>query len=204
MYYEGVGEWTAARNLTDRVLFGDLFQAYISDITYKHVRTREYSNEELLSKEDAISLVMLLNKIQQAEDFKEASKIFGERLNEIFQRAPSDAAEIIVATMQSLCVRLNLTTSETADFIEKMKGGNMGYLFENMEKMDIQLERRNTAEQRQRAEKAEQDKQNLYRILISTYRKQGMARKEVKRQLLTELKLEEKEIDNLIEMFLEN
>lgn len=30
------------------------------------------------------------------------------------------------------------------------------------------------------------------------------ARKEVKKQLLTELKLEEKEIDNLIEMFWEN
>ncbi|MDE6695759.1 MAG: hypothetical protein K2K25_02660 [Muribaculaceae bacterium] len=146
---------------------------------------------------------MMLNKIQQAEDFQEVSTISGERLNEIFQRAPADAAETIVATVQSLCVRLNLTTSETADFIEKVKGGNMGYLFENMEKMDIQLERRNTAEQRQRAEKAEQDKQNLYRILISTYRKQGMARKEVNKQLLTELKLEEKEIDNLIEMFWE-
>lgn len=198
-----MGEWTAARNLIDRILLRDMFQAYIPDITYKLVRTREYSNEELLSKEDAISLVMLLNKIQQAEDFQEVSKISGERLNEIFQRAPADAAETIVATVQSLCVRLNLTTSETADFIEKVKGGNMGYLFENMEKMDIQLERRNTAEQRQRAEKAERDKLNLYRILISTYRKQGMERKEVKKQLLTELKLEEKEIDNLIEAFWE-
>lgn len=108
MYYEGVGEWAAARNLTDRILLGDLFQAYIPDITYKLVRIREYSNEELLSKEDAISLVMLLNKIQQAEDFQEVSKISGERLNEIFQRTPADAAETIVATVQSLCVRLNL------------------------------------------------------------------------------------------------
>ena len=36
----------------------------------------------------------------------------------------------------------------------------MGYLFENMEKMDIQLERRNTVEQRKRAEEAEQEAAN--------------------------------------------
>lgn len=176
-HYEGVSEWTAARNLTDRILLGDLFQAYIPDITYKLVRTREYSNEELLSKEDAISLVMLLNKIQQAEDFQEVSTISGERLNEIFQRAPADAAETIVATVQSLCVRLNLTTSETADFIEKVKGGNRGYLFENMEKMDIQLERRNTDEQRQRAEKAEQDKQNFIPYSYLNLQKTGNGEK---------------------------
>ena len=32
----------------------------------------------------------------------------------------------------------------------------MGYWHENIEKMDIQAERRNTAEQRERAEKAEE------------------------------------------------
>lgn len=34
-------------------------------------------------------------------------------------------------------------------------GRGMGYLFENMEKMDIQAERRNTQRERERAEAAE-------------------------------------------------
>ncbi len=157
VYYEGTGEWTAAWHLKERVLLGELFQAYIPDITYKLVRTREYSNDELLSKEDAISLLMLLNKIQQAEDFQEVSKIPIDCLNEILEKAPVDVVDIIIATVRNLCLRLNLTNRETADLLEKVRGGNMGYLFENMEKMDIQLERRNTAEQRQRAEKAEKD-----------------------------------------------
>ncbi|MDE5817826.1 MAG: Rpn family recombination-promoting nuclease/putative transposase [Lachnospiraceae bacterium] len=155
VYYEGSGEWTAARHLKERIMLGELFSAYILDFMYRLVRTQDYSNEELLSREDAISLLMLLNKIQRAKDFQEISPLPTKRLDDILQRAPVDVAEIIVSAVRSLCNRLNLTLEETTDFIRKVKGGNMGYLWENMEKMDIQLERRNTAEQRQRAEEAE-------------------------------------------------
>lgn len=93
----------------------------------------------------------------------------------------------------------------------------MGYLWENMEKMDIQLERRNTAEQRQRAEeaeqkveevvqkakRAEQENSNLYRIFITTCRKQGMNREEVRQQLQSETGQEEGKIDELLEKFWE-
>lgn len=205
------------RNQKDRILLGDLFQAYIPDFTYKLVRTREYSNEELLSREDAISLLMLLNKIQQAEDFQEISKTPMTHLNEILQDASLDVVEIILSTVRSLCRRLNLTTEETTDLLEKIRGGNMGYLWENMEKMDIQLERRNTAEQRQRAEeaeqkveevvqkakRAEQENSNLYRIFITTCRKQGMNREEVRQQLQSETGQEEGKIDELLEKFWE-
>lgn len=111
---------------------------------------------------------------------------------------------------------------ERADSVKKVKDGNMGYLWENMEKMDIQLERRNTAEQRQRAEEAERDairqkqkaqeaeqkaqeaeqrEHNLSRILIAAYRQQGMAKETARRKLTAEAGLEENEADRLLEMF---
>ena len=145
-------------------------------------------------------------------------------LNEILQDASLDVVEIILSTVRSLCRRLNLTTDETTDLLEKIRGGNMGYLWENMEKMDIQLERRSTAEQRQRAEeaekkaeraeqkaeraeqkaeRAEQEKSNLYRILITTYRKQGMNQEEVRKQLQAETGQEESKIDELLAKFWE-
>lgn len=147
-------------------------EAYIPDITYKLVRTREYSNEELLSKED-----------------------------EIFQRAPADIVDIMLSELQSFCVRVNLSNQETTELIEKVKDGNMGYLFENMEKMDIQLERRRTEEQKQKAEEQEKRADEAYQMLISSYKMQGMKREDVRKQLITGLGLEEKEIDQLIEKF---
>ena len=201
-------EWTAAWHLKDRILLGDLFQAYIPDITYRLVRTREYSNEELLSREDAISLVMLLNKIQRAEDFRELAGVPGGRVDEIFQRAPADVVEIIISEIRSLCARVNMPQGETDELIKKVKGGNMGNLFENMEKMDIQLERRRTAEQTRRADEAERradeskrQADNLYRVLITTYRKQGMTQEDAGKRLVEELGVDKKVIDEQMEKF---
>ncbi len=160
---------------------------------------------------------MLLNKIQQAEDFQEVSKIPMTHLNETLQNASLDVVEIILSTVRSLCWRLNLTAEETTDLLEKIRGGNMGYLWENMEKMDIQLERRNTAEQRERAEiaeqkaevaeqkagAAEQENLNLYHILIKTYRNQGMGKEEVREQLCLETGQKKSKIDELLAKFWE-
>lgn len=187
--HEGAGEWTAAWNLKDRILLGDLFQAYIPDFTYKLVRTREYSNEELLSKEDEISLIMLINKIQRAEDFKEVSKAYNGRMNEIFQRMPVDILDIIISEIRSLCARENLSEQETEEFIKEVEDRKVGYLFENMEKMDIQLERRRTEE--------------AYCMLISSYKKQGMAREDARKQLMTGSSLKEGKINQLLEKFWE-
>lgn len=153
-----------------------------------------------------------------AKDFEEIKGISPGRLNGIMQRVPVDAAEIIAAAVRSLCSRLNLTSKETTDFVKKVEGGNMGYLWENMEKMDIQLERRNTAEQRRRAEEAEkkaeeaekraeeaeQEKSALCHILISTCQEQGMSRESVKQKLLTEAGLSEAEADKRLELFWKN
>lgn len=212
VYYEGSGEWTAAKNLKDRILLGEVFEAYIPDFTYRLVRTQEYSKEELLSKEDAVSLLMLLNKIQQARDFEELSGLPSEKLNEIMQRAPVDVAEIVVSAVRSLCRRLNLPEKETADLMKKVGDGDMGYLWENMEKMDIQLERRNTAEAKRDLEEAKQDleetkqraereKMELYRLLIESYRKQGMDREGIMRLLETEAGLDKNAADDLLSMF---
>lgn len=226
VYYEGSGEWTAARNLKDRILLGDLFEAYIPDFTYQLVWTQDYSKEELLSREDAISLLMLINKIQQAKDFEEVSGLPVKKLNGILKRAPMDVTEIIVSALRSLCRRLNLTEEETTDLMKEVEGGNMGYLWENMEKMDIQLERRNTAEARQKleeakreaadakqkadraeqeaadakqkADQAEQEKMKLYRLLTGFAQKQGLNREALRNLLEKEAGLSRNAADDLL------
>ncbi|MCM1102744.1 MAG: hypothetical protein NC409_01460, partial [Clostridium sp.] len=107
-------------------------------------------------------------------------------------------------------------------YIKEVRGGNMGYLWENMEKMDIQLERRNTAEQRQRADEAEEDaalqrqradkaeqradkaerrERTAYRLLLATYQQQGMDREAVRKRLITEAGLDTREADDLLETY---
>ena len=50
---------------------------------------------------------------------------------------------------------MNVPVDEAREMMGEIGGRGMGYLFENMEKMDIQAERRNTQSERERAEAAE-------------------------------------------------
>lgn len=67
---------------------------------------------------------------------------------------PEVILDIIVSVMESLCIKIGATEEETRECVDRVRERRMGYLFENMEKMNIQEERRNTAEARAEAEKA--------------------------------------------------
>ena len=56
---------------------------------------------------------------------------------------------------------MNVPTEEARELMGEIGGRGMGYLFENMEKMDIQAERRNTQREKERADKAEKEKHQL-------------------------------------------
>ena len=56
---------------------------------------------------------------------------------------------------------MNVLVDEVKEMMGEIGGRGMGYLFENMEKMDIQAERRNTQREKERADKAEKEKHQL-------------------------------------------
>ncbi|MCM1219589.1 MAG: hypothetical protein NC548_34345, partial [Lachnospiraceae bacterium] len=79
---------------------------------------------------------------------------------------------------------------------DKVREKKMAELFENMEKLDIQAERRNTEEQRKRAETAEEklevSEQRLeaaITLLVQGYQAAGMSREEALKKLTEDLKL---------------
>ena len=57
---------------------------------------------------------------------------------------------------------MNVPVDEVKEMMGEIGGRGMGYLFENMEKMDIQAERRNTQRERDRAD-SEKVRANLER-----------------------------------------
>jgi len=68
VYYEGKNKWTAVTNLKERIFLNDVFEKYIPDFSYELISLNEYSRDKLIENQDEISLVMLLNKLQEAAD----------------------------------------------------------------------------------------------------------------------------------------
>lgn len=152
VYYEGSGSWTAAMHLKDRILMNDIFADYIPDFTYRLVRIHDYSNEELLSREDEMSLLMMLNKVQTEEDFREFWNVQEEKGDLILRKSSEGVIQIIADTISALCRKMNVPENEIKECVEKVRRRKMGYLFENMQKMDIQAERKKTEDAQRKLE----------------------------------------------------
>ncbi len=118
------------------------------DFTYKLVRCHDYTNEELLENKDEMSLLMMLGKVQTVEDVSRLVTVEKDKVEGIIRKAPEHLLEVIASTIWSLCMKMNVPQEEAVQYTRKVREGQMGYWFENMEKMDIQAERRNTAKAR--------------------------------------------------------
>lgn len=156
VYYEGAENWTVPADFKSRLQQGEAFGKYVPDFEYYLVPLKDYSNEELLDKADEISLVMLINKLQSPEDVEKFRRIPSQKLEEILKETPKHLLDIIGNVLLAFLLKENVPVEEAQDLVGKVREKKMGMLFENMEKMDIQEERRKTAEQRRRAEEAEQ------------------------------------------------
>jgi len=137
------------------VLTVEGLEEYIPDFVYHLVGIRDYNNEELLEKADEMSLIMLLNKIQTAEDLHGMLDVPAREINRIVRNSPEHVLDVLRDVLYLLCRKVNMSGNETREMLSQLKEDrNMGYLFENMEHMDIQEERRKTREAREELERA--------------------------------------------------
>lgn len=156
VYYEGKRRWTAPMSLGKRIFMSDVFSAYVPDFTYKLINLHEYTNDELLSHEDEMSFLMMLNKIQSVDDFTEFLNVNREHVKKIIDGASEGMMEIITGTLWNMLMKMNLSVDEAHECVKELGERNMGNWFENMDKMDIQAERRNTAEARRELAEAKE------------------------------------------------
>lgn len=156
VYYEGRQEWTADRHLCGRIRDRSEYMGWIPDFQYEVIRIHDYSDRELLERGNEMSLIMLINKIQNTADLEHFIRIPPDKMNRIIQNSPEHVVEVLVTVMESLCLKIDASAEERSQCVRKVKVRDMGYLFENMEKISIQEERRKTEEQRKRAEAAEE------------------------------------------------
>ena len=156
VYYEGKDNWTVPFDFQSRIMEGEMFGKYLPNFEYYLVPLRKYSNEELLAKRDEISLVMLINRMQNADDVETFRNLPAEKVEEILKQTPEHLLDIISNILRAFLLKMNLSVMETETLVGKVKEKKMGYLFENVEPFDIEKERQKTKEERKRADSAEE------------------------------------------------
>ena len=95
---------------------------------------------------------MMFNKIQDASDLEEFIHIPPEELDRSVRDSPGHVLDVLEKVMESLCFKIDASEEERTQCVRRVRAREMGYLFENMEHMSLQEERRKTEEQRRIAE----------------------------------------------------
>ena len=215
LYYEGKRVWTAAKEFHERVLGSDIFGRFIPNFTYSLVRLHDYSNENLLGMGDEISLVMLINKLQAAEDIGEFRQLPVDRLVTVLQDTPEYLLDKIALIFRILLLKLNVPEDETEELVGRVREREMGQLFANMEKMDIQEERRKTLEAERKlqeaegkvqeaegkVQEAEGKLQKALKVMTNMCMDAGLTKVETQRKLQVEFGISLKESDEIVNRY---
>lgn len=94
-----------------------------------------------------------------------------------------------------------LFDSMREECVKKVKGRDMGYLFENMEKMDIQEERRKTAEARKEAQKAQEACSRAQKNTVLLCQKYGASKENAIQELMDTCSLELEEAQQQVALY---
>ncbi len=201
VYYEGQKNWTADLHLSDRINLQDGLEEYIPDFVYKLVRVHGYGNDDLKKRKNEMSLVMMINRIQNPEDFTELINTSRDYVDEIYNRSATDIKAIYQEILWALLRKMNVPVEEAREKLARLEDSGMGNLFASMEKMDIQAERRNTQLARQEAEAAKQRINIFFGKLVSICQSREMSREETLVCLQEQYSLSEAEAASAVEQF---
>ena len=142
VYYEGSNEWTAVRNFKDRVELSDALGAYIPDFEYLLVPLTSYSDQDIIEKNDELSLVMLINKLRRTEDFKKLRDIPPEYFEHFEKETPEYLLALIAMIISALLRRLNVPDKEIDTLTDQIQRREFEMMFDSFEAYDVQAARR--------------------------------------------------------------
>jgi len=148
VYYEGRQEWTVPLDFRSRITGGEAFSKYIPDFQYYLVPLQEYSNGELLAREDEISLIMLVNKLQKLGDITSFRSLPSEQLEAILKDTPDHITGIIADILLAFLLKSKIPANEAEEIAGKVREKKMGELFADMEPIDIPAEQAKIREQK--------------------------------------------------------
>ena len=142
IFYDGASKWTASTQLKDRIVLNDTLLKYIPDFDCILVQLKDYSNAELMKRKNELSIVMLIDKLQSADDFKILEKETNSAyIQEAVEHSPEYLLDIMSQIVEVFLAKLNIPQEEIDEFSGQIKERKMAELFANFKGYDVQAAR---------------------------------------------------------------
>ena len=138
VYYEGTSTWSAPLNFKDRVFLSDVLGDYIPSFNYLVVPLNKYSKQDLIEKNDELSLIFLINQLQSSSEFHNLKDIPKEYTEHLTDNTPDYLLKIIGKVIAVLLHKLNVPDEEVYDITDQITRRQFSMMFDNFQAYDVQ------------------------------------------------------------------
>ena len=183
VYYEGTSTWSAPLNFKDRVFLNNVLGDYIPSFNYLVVPLNKYSKQDLIEKNDELSLIFLINQLQNSSEFHALKDIPKEYTKHLTENTPDYLLKIIGKVIAVLLHKLNIPDEEVYEVTDQITRRKFSMMFDNFQAYDVQETRRVSREEGrlegriegERAGRIEGEQLHLIKLVIKKIEKQCSA-----------------------------
>lgn len=115
------------------------------------LQLKDYSNKQLMEKKDEISIMLMIDKLQDMADFINISNEIDELwLKEVTKNSPEYLLGIMAQVIEGLLSKLNVPSEEIMEYTQQIKERRMGEWLSNFKGYDVQAARKQMREEARR------------------------------------------------------
>ena len=142
VFYDGAGAWTAERNFLDRTELSNVFEKYIPKFEYELVDLNEYDEGNIAKFGNALSLVMIIDKIRTADGISVLSKLPVGYMDNLSQNIPPHLYKILADVITVFLTRINVPEEEISHVTKHLYERRINEMFTFIDNYDVQETRR--------------------------------------------------------------
>jgi hypothetical protein len=119
--YDGPNNWTAEKNFLYRTSLHGVFEQYIPRFEYLLVDLQRYKVKDIMDFSDALSLVMLVDRMETVEDIREMGTMLEGYAEKLRLKIPNSLTKLLKDVMEVLLMRRGLTEEAIQAVTEKLE-----------------------------------------------------------------------------------
>ena len=121
IFYDGKDTWTAEQNFFERTYLNRAFQKYIPKFEYELINLNDYSEEKIISFGDALSLVLLIDKIRGNKGENLLRQLPSDYIEKLSLQIPESLVKLISDVIRVLLDKSGLERHEIEKYVSSVK-----------------------------------------------------------------------------------
>jgi hypothetical protein len=166
VFYDGTDEWTSETNFFDKTDMNGIFEKYIPKFEYELVNLNDYSQNDLVTFNNALSLLLIIDKVKKAEDIKKLKDLPEKFIEEMSKKVPEVFLKIFRDSIELLLKRINVPIEEISKITNQIYERRFNNMFEIIDGYDVQATRREAREE------AKEEARKEYEVKEKEYEKE--------------------------------